>query len=106
MLAPAIWPACSSWKRIGKTSCAVRLTRPTSTYQSLSGPRPFQAVKAQSVPCVGQAIDAAEHGGHCPKACASGNQEHDQDLVFDRFGRRYAAEDLTGHHAGQENQPG
>src|SRR3954471_4228506 len=65
-----------------------------------SRPGPFETVEAQAVPCVGQAIDAAEHRGDVPEACASGNQEHDQDLVFDRFTGSYTAEDLTRHHAG------
>src|SRR3954451_17996228 len=102
---PTVSPACGSWKRIGGAGCAGRLAWAISASRSLSRPRSFQAVKAQAVPCVGQAINAAEHGGHGPKTGASGNQEHDQDLVFDRFGRRYSAEDLTGHHAGKKTSP-
>ena len=30
-------------------------------------------------------------------------QEHHEDLVFDRLGQRYPAENLSGHHARQRN---
>ncbi len=48
---------------------------------------------------IGEAVDTGKHGRYRTQACAPCNQEHDEDLVFDRFPRGYAAEDLPGHHA-------
>ena len=55
---------------------------------------------------IGEAVDTTEHRRYCAQACAPRDQEHDENLVFDRFGRGYPAEDLPGHHAGQRDQPG
>src|SRR4051794_29723836 len=74
--------------------CQLRSRSRLLDFPASSRPRPFETVEAQAVPCVGQTIDAAEYGGHGPEACAACNQEHDQDLVFDRFTGSYAAEDL------------
>ena len=57
---------------------------------------------------VGQTVNAAEHCRYRPQARTSCNQEHDEDLVFDRFGRGHPAEDLPSHHArmpGRETTP-
>ena len=52
---------------------------------------------------VGEPVNAAEHRHDRTQARSACNQEHDKDLVFDRLGRRHAAEDLPGHHAPQRN---
>lgn len=55
---------------------------------------------------IGQAVNAAEDRCDGSKTRTSGNQEHDEDLIFDRLDRRYSAEDLPRHHAGQRDQAG
>jgi hypothetical protein len=62
--------------------------------------------EAEAVTHVGEAVDTTEHRRYRAQACAPRNQEHDEDLVFDRFCRGYPAEDLPGHHAGQRDHAG
>ena len=66
----------------------------------------MQTIEAEAVTHVGEAVDTTEHRRYRAQACAPRNQEHDQDLVFDRFCRGYPAEDLPGHHAGQRDHAG
>jgi len=68
--------------------------------------RHSEPIEPKAVTAVGKAVNAAEHRRYCPQACAPCNQEHHEDLVFDRLGRRHAAEDLPGHHARQRNDAG
>ena len=52
---------------------------------------------------IGEAVNAAEHRCYRSQACATRNQEHDEDLVFDRLGRGHPTENLPGHHARQRH---
>src|SRR6266481_7058387 len=61
--------------------------------------RRTQPIEAEAVTPVGEAVDTTEHRRYRAQASAPRNQEHDEDLVFDRFCRWYSAEDLPGHHA-------
>src|SRR6516162_4981453 len=49
----------------------------------LAGLRRRQAIEAKAVTPVGEAVNAAEHRRYRSQACATRNQEHDKDLVFD-----------------------
>ena len=55
---------------------------------------------------VSEAVNAAEHRRYRPQARAACNQEHHEDLVFNRLGRGNAAQNLPRHHAGKRNQAG
>ena len=55
---------------------------------------------------VDEAVNAAEHRRYRPQARAACNQEHHEDLVFNRLGRGNAAQNLPRHHAGKRNQAG
>ena len=68
----------------------------------LCGPRRTQTIEAEAVTPVGEAVDTTDYRRYCAQACSPRDQEHDEDLVFDRFCRGYPAEDLAGHHAGAE----
>jgi hypothetical protein len=48
-----------------------------------------QTIEAKPVPRICQAVDAAEYRGYRPETGTTRNQEHDQDLVFDRLDRGY-----------------
>ena len=56
------------------------------------------------MPRIGQAVDAAEYRRCRPETGTARNQEHDQDLVFDRLDGGYSAEDLPRHHPGERHQ--
>jgi hypothetical protein len=44
-----------------------------------------QTIEGKPVPRIGQAVDAAEYRGYRPETGTARDQEHDQDLVFDRL---------------------
>src|SRR5437762_14148495 len=63
-------------------------------------------IETEAVTPVSEAVDTTEHRSYSAQPCPPRNQEHDEDLVFDRFYRGYPAEDLPGHHAGQRDNAG
>jgi hypothetical protein len=54
---------------------------------------------------VGEAVNAAEHRRYRPQTRTPCDQEHHEDLVFDRLGRGHPAENLSGIMPGRETTP-
>ncbi len=53
---------------------------------------------------IGEQASASQYGSQSSKAGATRDQEHDQQLIFDRIDRLDAGEDLAGHHPRQGNE--
>ena len=66
----------------------------------------IETVQAQAVTLVGEAVDAAHDGRDRTQGRTAGDQEHDKELILDRFHGGHAGQDLSGHHARQRDQAG
>ena len=65
-----------------------------------------QAIEPQPLAIVGERAGGQIGRARRRQAAAAGQQEHQEDLVFDRLHRIEAGEDLAGHDAGQGDHAG
>jgi hypothetical protein len=53
---------------------------------------------------IGEEASASHHGSESSQSCSTGDQEHDQKLIFDGVYGFDARKDLTGHHPWQRDK--